>query len=100
MRHLDEAGGAAPRPEPALLLVLVTWGDRRRAGLPRTDRWLVAAAIVYGISLGNHQLTLLLAPGIALYVLATEPRIVLRPALVLGCAAAVLGAAKAARMPS
>jgi len=77
----------------ALLLVLVTWGDRRRAGLPRTDRWLVAAAIVYGISLGNHQLTLLLAPGIALYVLATEPRIVLRPALVLGCAAAVLGTA-------
>ena len=76
-----------------LLLVLVVWGDRRRAGLPRTDRWLIAASVVYGISLGNHQLTLLLAPAIALYVLATEPRIVLRPALVVGCAAAVLGTA-------
>ncbi len=77
----------------ALFLLLVVWGDRRRAGLPRTDRWLLAASIVYGISLGNHQLTLLLAPGIALYVLATEPRIVVRPALMVGCAAAVAGTA-------
>jgi multisubunit Na+/H+ antiporter MnhB subunit len=76
-----------------LLLLLVVWGDRRRTGLPRTDRWLVAASVTYGISLGNHQLTLLLAPGIALYVLATDPRIVLRPALVVGCAVAVLGTA-------
>ncbi len=74
-----------------VVLLLVVWGDRRRAGRPRTDRWLVAAAIVYGFALGNQALALFLAPGIALYVLATDPRIVLRPRMILGCAAAVAG---------
>jgi hypothetical protein len=76
-----------------VLLLLVVWGDRRRAGLERADRWLLAAAIVYGASLGNQALMLLVAPGIGLYVLATEPRILRRPRMVLGCAAAVLGTA-------
>ncbi|MCU0504692.1 MAG: DUF2723 domain-containing protein [Chloroflexi bacterium] len=76
-----------------VLLLLVVWGDRRRAGLDRTDRWLVAAAAVYGASLGNQALMLLVAPGIALFVLATEPRILLRPRMLLGCAVTVLGVA-------
>jgi hypothetical protein len=76
-----------------VLLLLVVWGDRRRAGLGRTDRWLAAAAIVYGAALGNQALMLLAAPGIGLYVLATEPRIIRRPRVVLGCAAAVAGTA-------
>ncbi len=87
----------------ALLLgLLVEWGIARRgvaAGGPggRTgqvdraaDRWLIAAAVVFGISLGNHTLTLLLAPGIALYVLAVEPRIVLRPGLLARCLGALV----------
>ena len=41
--------------------------------------------------LGNHTLTVLLAPGIALFVLAVEPRIVLRLRFVGLCAAALLG---------
>jgi hypothetical protein len=46
------------------------------------DRWLMAAAIVFGISLANHTLTLLLAPGIGLFVLAVQPGIVRRPAFI------------------
>ena len=42
--------------------------------------------MVYGLSLGNHALTLLLAPGIAVYVLLVSPRILWRQwRLVLAC---------------
>jgi hypothetical protein len=41
--------------------------------------------------LGNHGLTALLAPGIALYVLAVEPGILRRPRFVVGCAALLIG---------
>ena len=84
---------AADKSAGVVLLLLVVWGERRRSVAARTDRWLVAAAVVYGVALGNQALMLLAAPGIALYVLATEPRILRRPVFVLGCAAAVLGAA-------
>jgi transmembrane protein TMEM260 (protein O-mannosyltransferase) len=70
-----------------LLAVLVIWEQRRRAGASDADRWLVAAAFVFGLAVGNHSLTLLLAPPIALFVLATEPRIAFRPKLLLTCAA-------------
>ncbi len=58
-----------------LLVLLLAWGIRERAGRPRAGRWLLAAAICFGVCLGNHALTLLLAPGIALFVLAVAPRI-------------------------
>ena len=35
---------------------------------------LVAAAVVFGLAVGNHSLTLLLAPPIALYVVAVDRR--------------------------
>ena len=78
-----------------LLRVLVGWEMRRRPERgdgPRrgADRWLVWAAIVFALSVGNHSLTLLLAPPIALYVLAVEPGIVRRPWLVFQCAAALV----------
>ncbi|MCY7418750.1 MAG: DUF2723 domain-containing protein, partial [Chloroflexi bacterium] len=58
---------------------------------PHAGRWLLAAAICFGVSLGNHALTLLLAPGIALFVLALAPRILWRQwKLVLLCAAALI----------
>ena len=76
-----------------MLLLLVVWGDRWRAGAPRTDRWLVAAAVIFGVSLGNQALTVLLVPGIALYVLVTDRRILRRPLFVLGCLAAAAGTA-------
>lgn len=68
----------------AILLLLVVWGERVRSGRP-ADRWLVAAAALFGVSLGNHGLTLLIAPGIGLYVLAIQPRVLLRPRLIAAC---------------
>ena len=81
-----------------LLRLLVGWESRARPDDPwageaeraRADRWLVAAAAVFALSVGNHSLTLLLAPPIALFVLAVDPRILRRPRLVLACAAALL----------
>ena len=59
-------------------------------------RWLLAAAVVYGLALGNHALTLLLAPGIAVYVLLVSPRILWRQwRLVLACAAVLVLSAAA-----
>ena len=74
-----------------LLLLLVTWEQKRRDGAADADRWLVGAALVFGLAAGTHSLTLLLAIPIGLYVLATEPRIVLRPGLVAMCALVLVG---------
>ena len=86
-----------------LLRLLVAWEARRRAaGLAPDggsagpagpagptdsgDRYLVAAAAVYGLAMGNHSLTLLLGPPIGLFVLAVDPAILRRPGLVARCA--------------
>ena len=70
-----------------IFLLLLTWERRRDAEDPeprrRADRWLVAAACVYGVALANHSLTLMLAPGIALFVLAVAPDILLQWRVVL-----------------
>jgi Protein O-mannosyl-transferase TMEM260-like len=55
----------------------------------RGDRFLVAAAVVFGLAAGNHSLTLLLAIPVALYVLAVDPGIWRRGRLVLACVAAL-----------
>jgi len=62
-----------------LLLALVTW-ERGRA-----DRWLVVAAILFGLAAGNHSLTLLLVPPIGLYLLSVEPAIWRRWRFALAC---------------
>jgi len=67
----------------------VLWGDRQRAG-EKADRLLVAAAALFGVSLANHALTLLLAPGIALHVLIVYPGIIRRLRLVGACVAALV----------
>ena len=66
-----------------LLRLLVAWET------DRSDRVLVAAAVVFALAMGNHSLTLLLAPGIGLFVIAVEPRILRRPRLILACLAAL-----------
>ena len=71
-----------------LLFVLAVWSERVTAAEP-ADRWLVAAAIVFGVALGNHALTFLLVPGIALLLLIVQPGLLRQPRLVLGCAAAL-----------
>jgi len=75
-----------------LLVLLISWQQRWRAGQPRSGRWLIAASIVFGVALGNHALTLLLAPGIGVFVLVVDPRILIRRwRLALGCMAAIVG---------
>jgi Protein of unknown function (DUF2723) len=74
-----------------LLLVLVIWEQKRRLDKPHADRWLVGAAVVFGLAAGNHSLTLLLAPPIGLFVLASDPRIIFRPRLLAICAVALVG---------
>lgn len=78
-----------------LLVLLVGWEhargddrgeDRGADAAHRADRWLVAAAFVFGISLANHSLTLLLIPPVGLYVLAVDPGIWRRARLVTTCA--------------
>ena len=87
-----------------LLRLLVAWEDRvvGERGAPghaprpaahrvdrRADRLLVAAVVVFGLALGNHSLTLLLAPAIALFVLAVDPGSLGRPRLIATCAGAL-----------
>jgi hypothetical protein len=86
-----------------LLALLVGWEHRVRAGSAGAvrawasgrmlaepgDPWLVAAAIVFGLSLANHTLTLLLVPGIGLYVLSVRPSLLRRKRLIAGLALAI-----------
>jgi hypothetical protein len=66
-----------------LFRLLIAWEDGGR------DRSLIAAAVVFGLAVGNHSLTLLLAPPIALYVLAVDRDILHRPRFIAGCAGAL-----------
>jgi len=82
----------------ALLLALLGRWEHARAAAEdppdaarRGDRWLLAAAVVYGLAAGNHSLTLLLALPILLYVLAVEPEILRRPRFLASCALAAIG---------
>jgi hypothetical protein len=75
----------------ALVLALLGgWQARQAADRSAAGRWLVMAAAVYGLSLGNHALTLLLAPGIAVFVLLVAPRILWQQWRLVLAAASVL----------
>ncbi len=78
-----------------LFRLLVAWEERVRDEDAtdrgdRGDRYLVAAAAIFGLAMGNHSLTLLLAPAVALYVLAVDPWIFRRPRLVVTCVATLV----------
>jgi transmembrane protein TMEM260 (protein O-mannosyltransferase) len=66
-----------------LFLLLVTWQRERAAG--RGDRLLLVASVVFGVSVANHSLTLLLALPIAAYVLAVDPAMLRRYRFVAAC---------------
>ncbi len=73
-----------------LLWLLVEWDVHVRRPATdgpqdRGDRFLVAATLVFGLAVGNHSLTLLLAIPVGLYVLAVDPRIWRRGRLILAC---------------
>jgi hypothetical protein len=75
-----------------IFVLLLVWERRRRFGDTsnpgRGDRLLVAMSVVYGVAWTNHSLVLMLAPAIGLFILAVEPRILLRGRIVGICAAA------------
>ena len=78
-----------------LLWLLVGWEDRARdPGDPlrhaQSDRWLIGATFVFALAVGNHSLTLLLAPAVGLFVLAVDPSIWRRPGLIARCAAVLI----------
>ena len=74
-----------------LFAVLVRWEHARRDAEPGAHRWLVLAAVIFGLSAGNHSLTLLLAAPVGLYVLSVQPGIVRQPRLVGACLVGVIG---------
>ena len=73
-----------------IFTMLLVWERRRRFGdatdANRGDRWLIAAAVAYGVAWTNHSLVMLLAPAIGLFVLSVEPRILVRGRIVAVCA--------------
>lgn len=69
-----------------LLVLLVEWESRSTS--PTRDRWLLAAAVAAGLSLGNQGLTVLLIPGSLLFVVAVDPAIVRRPRFLGACVVA------------
>lgn len=73
-----------------LVRMLVAWETRVERGDSGRDRWLAASAAVFGLAMGNHSLTLLLAPAIGVFVLAVEPGLVRRPRLIVACATALV----------
>ena len=74
-----------------LLIALVAW--HRERGRGGGHRWLVAASAIFGASVANHSLTLLLAPAVGLYVLAVDPGMWRRGRTVALCAGALFGTA-------
>ncbi len=70
--------------------LVVTWRAAEMAGSPRAGRWLAAAALAFGISLGNHPLTGLMAFAIGPWLFIVDPGIWRRWRLVLACAGLLL----------
>lgn len=68
----------------ALVLWLgVHWADDEPG--QHRDRWLVLIGYIIALSSTNHMMGVLAGPAVAMYVLLTEPRILLKPwALFLG----------------
>jgi hypothetical protein len=80
----------------AVVFVLVLVWDKRRnsddeGAVSHADRWLVAAAGVYGVAVTNHSLALLVAPAVAVFVLISDWRVILRWRTVVACFVALLG---------
>jgi len=78
-----------------LFVVLLIWDQHRHSDDPETvahaDRWLVAAACVYGVAVANHSLALLLPPAVALFILVADWRIILRWRTIVACGTVLIG---------
>lgn len=78
-----------------LSIALIVWCAIRWADSPegdRRDRWLVAAVYLLALTSTNHQMGVLAAPVVGVYVLATDWRVLLKPKFLAACAlVAVVG---------
>ena len=72
-----------------IVWLLFAWRAAVRAGSARADRWLVGAALAFGLGVAAHPLVGLTAFGIAAWVLTTDRHIWRRWRLVAACAGAV-----------
>jgi MFS family permease len=70
--------------------LLVSWRSAREAGARRADAWLVAAAGVFGLGMGNHPLIGLAAFAIAAWVPMVDRHIWRQWRLVLACVGLLL----------
>ena len=86
----------------AITLGLLRWeaavGDARadptdEALARRADRRIIGTAALFGLSVANHGLTLLLVPAVALFVLAVDRGVLRRPRLVLAALGTAVGVA-------
>jgi MFS family permease len=68
-----------------IVWLLFVWRAAVLAGSPRSGRWLMGAALVFGIAVGNHPLAGLTAFGIAAWVVAVDRHLWRRWRLVLAC---------------
>ena len=73
-----------------IIWLLLVWGRAEHAGARHAGRWLAAAALTFGISMGNHPLTGLLAVGIAPWLFFVDPGFWRRWKLILACAGLLL----------
>ena len=69
--------------------LLISWAAAYRSGSRRADRWLVAAALAFGLGIGAHPLVGLTAFGVAAWLLFIHARLWRRWRLVALCAAMV-----------
>ncbi len=68
-------------------------GSRNGSDQARVDRALVLAAVVFGVSVANHALTLLLLPAVIAYVLAVDRSVLSRSRTVLAAVGGSLAVA-------
>ncbi len=73
----------------ALMWLLLTWRAAERAGSSRAGRWLVAAALTFGVGIGVHPLIGLFAFGIAVWLFVVDRRFWRRWRLIAVCALAI-----------
>jgi Protein of unknown function (DUF2723) len=73
-----------------IVWLLLVWAAAERAGARRAGWWLAGAALAFGIGLGNHPLTGLMAFGIAVWIVTVRPDMWRRWRLALACAALLL----------
>ena len=72
-----------------LLWLLLTWRAAERAGSPRAGRWLVGAALAFGLGLGVHPIIGLSSFGIVAWLFVVDRRFWRRWRLIAVCALAV-----------